>query len=72
MSSSMDAVWIIDGGRPFKYNDLTQRFDVKGERKAKSIKAGINGLAMMKGEDGKAYEWAEADQLWLPLGKNKI
>ena len=61
MSSSQDAVWIISGNRPFKYNDSSRRFDIKGKRKGSKIWAGLNGLALMTGEDGKAYEWAESD-----------
>ena len=73
MSSSSDAVWILDGdGRPFKYNDLTGRFEAKGNHKGKKIWAGNNGHAVMSGEDKKAYEWAGANEHWEPLGKTDV
>ena len=62
MTASEDAIWIIDDDTkmPFKFDATTGRFEAKGVTEGYRISAGLNGKAVMKGTNRRAYEWAEA------------
>jgi len=45
----------------------------KKNRMAYAVYAGLNGHAMMMGQDDlKPYGWIDADQKWSPLGEEKV
>ena len=75
MSASKDALWIIDWDTrmPFKFDGKTKQFHQKGDKKAFWISAGVNGHAVITGNnDDEVYGWHEAENTWKSLGSSKV
>ena len=57
---------------PFKFNQQTKKFEQKGNKRAYSISAGLNGQAVIRGSDFKLYGWIDAEHKWLSLGDAQV
>ena len=50
---------------PHKLNELTGNFEKIGKKRATLIVAGVDGLAMIKGQfNNKLYGWVESEKKW--------
>jgi len=69
LSVSKDDIWIIDDetAMPFKYDKKLHQFTKKGNVKAKRITIGLNGDAVIRGQDHKLYGWQQVCGTWKLL-----
>jgi len=74
IAASKDALWVLDYSSkiPYRYNEISKKFERKGSQKAWRLSVGLNGYIVMIGQKNKLYGWSESQNKWNYLNDNDV